>query len=190
MDTFAPKSGDGVRAACKRCGYAGHLTFQCRNFIKADPNKEVLLDVSSTSSDSSDVDFVSPLTQLKKGRRTLLLDFIKAALMSRSRSPVKKKKSKKHKKNWSDSESDSKSDISESSHKKKYRKSKKKHKHRDSDSSDSEDQSDNRSRRKHKKKSKKHKKHQDSSKSDSDSGKGGRGKYSSSKYYVSYKEMM
>lgn len=46
---------------------AGHLTFQCRNFIKADPAKEVLLDVSSTSSDSSDQDFVSPLTQLKKG---------------------------------------------------------------------------------------------------------------------------
>lgn len=22
------------RAACKKCGYAGHLTFQCRNFIK------------------------------------------------------------------------------------------------------------------------------------------------------------
>lgn len=55
---------------------AGHLTFQCRNFIKADPNKEVLLDVSSTSSDSSDVDFVSPLTQLKKGRLALLLDYI------------------------------------------------------------------------------------------------------------------
>lgn len=22
------------RSACKKCGYAGHLTFQCRNFIK------------------------------------------------------------------------------------------------------------------------------------------------------------
>lgn len=25
---------DTSRAACKKCGYAGHLTFQCRNFIK------------------------------------------------------------------------------------------------------------------------------------------------------------
>lgn len=25
---------DSSRAACKKCGYAGHLTFQCRNFIK------------------------------------------------------------------------------------------------------------------------------------------------------------
>ncbi|KOB57619.1 Protein SREK1IP1 [Operophtera brumata] len=25
---------DSSRSACKRCGYAGHLTFQCRNFIK------------------------------------------------------------------------------------------------------------------------------------------------------------
>lgn len=22
------------RAACKKCGYTGHLTFQCRNFLK------------------------------------------------------------------------------------------------------------------------------------------------------------
>ena len=38
----------------------GHLTFQCRNFLKVDPGKDVLLDVSSTSSDS-DMDFISPL---------------------------------------------------------------------------------------------------------------------------------
>ena len=38
----------------------GHLTFQCRNFLKVDPAKDILLDVSSTSSDS-DVDFISPL---------------------------------------------------------------------------------------------------------------------------------
>ena len=44
-------------------GAAGHLTFQCRNFLQMDPNKDVVLDVSSTSSDSED-DFVSPLIQL------------------------------------------------------------------------------------------------------------------------------
>jgi len=42
---------------------AGHLTFQCRNFLKMDPNKDVVLDVSSTSSDSEE-EFISPLQQL------------------------------------------------------------------------------------------------------------------------------
>lgn len=31
---FSGASKDSIRAACKKCGYAGHLTFQCRNFIK------------------------------------------------------------------------------------------------------------------------------------------------------------
>lgn len=43
---------------------AGHLTYECRNFIKADNQKdEILLDVSSTSSDSDDQPFISPLLQ-------------------------------------------------------------------------------------------------------------------------------
>uniref|UniRef100_A0A915IQW1 Dimethylglycine dehydrogenase n=1 Tax=Romanomermis culicivorax TaxID=13658 RepID=A0A915IQW1_ROMCU len=46
-----PGSSSG---ACKKCGYVGHLTFQCRNFIKLEPRQNVLLDVSSTSSESSD----------------------------------------------------------------------------------------------------------------------------------------
>ena len=47
---------------------AGHLTFQCRNFVKSDPSKDVVLDVSSTSTDSSDDDFISPLTQYQQGK--------------------------------------------------------------------------------------------------------------------------
>ena len=31
----------------------GHMTYQCRNFVSVDPSKEVELDVSSTSSESS-----------------------------------------------------------------------------------------------------------------------------------------
>ena len=42
----APKLG------CKKCGYSGHFTFECRNFVKLDPERDVALDVSSTSSDS------------------------------------------------------------------------------------------------------------------------------------------
>lgn len=34
---------------------AGHLTFECRNFIKVDPKKDTVhLDISSTSSDESE----------------------------------------------------------------------------------------------------------------------------------------
>ncbi|GFR64333.1 protein SREK1IP1 [Elysia marginata] len=60
------KSSDNLRTACKKCGYGGHLTFQCRNFLKADPLKDVVLDVSSTSSDSDSETFVSPLNKLNQ----------------------------------------------------------------------------------------------------------------------------
>lgn len=42
---------------------AGHLTYECRNFIRVDPNKELLLDVSSTSSEEDEVS-VSSTTSL------------------------------------------------------------------------------------------------------------------------------
>lgn len=45
---------DAARGACRKCGYVGHLTFQCRNFIKLKPQQDFVLDVSSTSSESSD----------------------------------------------------------------------------------------------------------------------------------------
>jgi len=35
--------------------------------VKADPNKDVVLDVSSTSSDSNLEDFMSPLVKLNQG---------------------------------------------------------------------------------------------------------------------------
>ncbi|KAK3101648.1 hypothetical protein FSP39_005188 [Pinctada imbricata] len=50
------------------------LNKQCRNFLQADPSKEVLLDVSSTSSDSSDDQFISPLTRLGQGNVSRSLD--------------------------------------------------------------------------------------------------------------------
>uniref|UniRef100_A0A8C4Q971 Protein SREK1IP1 n=1 Tax=Eptatretus burgeri TaxID=7764 RepID=A0A8C4Q971_EPTBU len=47
---------ESVRAGCRKCGYPGHLTYECRNFVRADPSRDLLLDVSSTSSESdSDV---------------------------------------------------------------------------------------------------------------------------------------
>lgn len=55
------------------CISAGHLSYQCRNFVKIDPSKDVVLDVSSTSSDSSDEEFVSPLVKLRH-RKCCLFD--------------------------------------------------------------------------------------------------------------------
>ncbi|XP_047584874.1 protein SREK1IP1 isoform X1 [Lutra lutra] len=45
---------DSVRAGCKKCGYPGHLTFECRNFLRVDPKRDIVLDVSSTSSEESE----------------------------------------------------------------------------------------------------------------------------------------
>ena len=47
-----PGQGSAPKLGCKKCGYTGHFTFECRNFVKLDPEKEVALDVSSTSSDT------------------------------------------------------------------------------------------------------------------------------------------
>ncbi|KAK2159644.1 hypothetical protein LSH36_149g04002 [Paralvinella palmiformis] len=84
------------RSACKKCGYVGHLTFQCRNFQKVDPSRDIVLDVSSTSSESED-EFITPLQLLAAGtcKRTIRI-FLKHK--TKTQSPVyKHKKHRKHK---------------------------------------------------------------------------------------------
>ena len=88
----------------KKCGYAGHLTFQCRNFIQLDPVKDVVLDVSSTSSDS-DNNYITPLTSLRA-----------AELKEKKKKLIKKEKKKKSKKRKHENSS---SDYSDSERKKK-----------------------------------------------------------------------
>ncbi|XP_050537712.1 protein SREK1IP1-like [Daktulosphaira vitifoliae] len=107
-----------ARPACKKCGYSGHLTFQCRNFIKIDPNKEIVLDVSSTSSES-DEPYVTPLVQLRETELAL-------KLKNERLKKKKKKKSKKRKRKSSYSDSSS-NDSGEKTkrHKKKHKKEKK-----------------------------------------------------------------
>merc|ERR1712088_187820 len=65
--TFMNRASE-TRPACKKCGYPGHLTYECRNFLRLDPEKEVLLDISSTSSDS-DADYATPLQELRAQER-------------------------------------------------------------------------------------------------------------------------
>ena len=109
-----------IKTGCKKCGYPGHLTFQCRNFVKLDPVKDVVLDVSSTSSDSED-EYLTPLTSLRAAE-------LKA----------KKKKAKKRKKSSSDSDSEQeRKKKKRKKDKKKKSKKEKKKKRRRSSSSDS-----------------------------------------------------
>uniref|UniRef100_A0A0A9X120 Protein SREK1IP1 n=1 Tax=Lygus hesperus TaxID=30085 RepID=A0A0A9X120_LYGHE len=146
---LVPQGKETVRPACRKCGYAGHLTYQCRNFIKIDPNKDVVLDVSSTSSESDD-EYVTPLRALREQE---LLQKVKGKKVE------KKVKKKKKKKSRPKSDSDSDSDSSDEPARKSSKKSKKR-RHSDSDSEEEE-----RSKKKHKskKKKKKHKKSRKSS---------------------------
>lgn len=118
-----PQNKEHVRPACKKCGYAGHLTYQCRNFIKIDPNKEIVLDVSSTSSDT-DENYVTPLTELRERE---LKRKLKEAKRKRKEKEAKRKR-KKRDKSESSSDSSSESETSSEEEEKKRHKRKKKKK--------------------------------------------------------------
>ncbi|KAK1118965.1 hypothetical protein K0M31_013735 [Melipona bicolor] len=137
LSRLIPQNKEHVRPACKKCGYAGHLTYQCRNFIKVDPNKEIVLDVSSTSSDS-DENYVTPLTELREKE---LKKKLQEAKKKHKEKKYKKKSKKRKRSEASDSESDTEASSDEDrkhKHKKKKKKSKhKRHKkHRKGSSSD------------------------------------------------------
>ncbi|KRZ78185.1 Regulator of chromosome condensation [Trichinella papuae] len=51
-DFSEPQQNDPSKGACRKCGYVGHLTYQCRNLIKLKSQKDVVIDISSTSSES------------------------------------------------------------------------------------------------------------------------------------------
>lgn len=125
VNRLVPQNKD-TRAACKKCGYPGHLTYQCRNFIKVDPNKDIVLDVSSTSSE--DEEYITPLIQLREQE-------LKEKLKKIEEQGTKRKKL--HDEN--DEEKHSKKKRKKEKHKKKKRKHKKKKKHSSSSESSSSD---------------------------------------------------
>lgn len=51
--------------SCSKCGYPGHLAYQCRNTIPLSFNEQVRLVISSTSSES---EYETPLKQSKTNR--------------------------------------------------------------------------------------------------------------------------
>ncbi|CAG9767501.1 unnamed protein product [Ceutorhynchus assimilis] len=126
-----PPAKETTRAACKKCGYAGHLTFQCRNFLKVDPNKEIVLDVSSTSSES-DMDYVTPLTKLREEELKEKLKKHKKKKKKHSSPKVSNKYKRRHEPS-SDEDSDSSDD------KKKFEKNPRKRRHPSTSSDSSSD---------------------------------------------------
>ena len=115
------------RSGCKRCGFPGHLTFECRNVINtsiqsqkaaeagpANPLQKVVLDVSSTSSEWSSDEGETPLKRLNKEE-----------LERKRREKKGKKRSKKKKRRREESSSDSESD-SDSSEEERRRRARKK----------------------------------------------------------------
>nr|AKV16224.1 putative zinc knuckle protein [Pectinaria gouldii] len=116
MSGYSVTGQSGVRATCKKCGYVGHLTFQCRNFMKIDPAKDIVLDVSSTSTESSDEEFVSPLTHPKPVKMSEKEGRNKRKHKKESKTSSRKKhksKHKKHKHTKHSSDSDTHSSVSD-----------------------------------------------------------------------------
>lgn len=50
---------------------AGHLTFECRNFLRVDPQRDIVLDVSSTSSEDSEEEELQRLQALREKKSKL-----------------------------------------------------------------------------------------------------------------------
>ena len=62
---------------CRKCGYPGHMTFECRNGVKTGANRyAMVLDVSSTSSDDEDVRMLRELKGLQFLKRELAAPFL------------------------------------------------------------------------------------------------------------------
>ncbi|CAP36407.1 Protein CBG19106 [Caenorhabditis briggsae] len=139
-------SAPTVTGACKRCGYPGHLYFQCRNHIQVKPNQSTkAYEVSSTSSESSADE--TPLVALEKEKeRKKLKKLRKKERKERKQEKKAKKKlarkEAKKRRRDSSSESDSDSDDDHKRRKRSKKSKKEKRKRRHSSSSDSDSDTD------------------------------------------------
>ncbi|OQR72566.1 hypothetical protein BIW11_10304 [Tropilaelaps mercedesae] len=130
--------------SCSRCGYPGHFTYQCRNFLKANPQAAdktggVCVDVSSTSSEGSDDDIGADLGRADPTSSSRTADLKASAsarerfvrsLADRAATKAGHKKDKKHRK-----DKKHKKDVKKKKrHHKESRKSKKRKKAKDGDS--------------------------------------------------------
>ncbi|XP_072216431.1 protein SREK1IP1 [Excalfactoria chinensis] len=144
---------DNIRAGCKKCGYPGHLTFECRNFLRVDPQRDIVLDVSSTSSEDSEEEELQRLQAMRE-KKNLNEEEEKRKQKRKSKEKTKLKrprkrssssstaeeagpKSKKQKSHKKERKKEKKNKSKKSKHHKKEKKKRRKEKSSSSDSSDS-----------------------------------------------------
>ncbi|XP_058455080.1 protein SREK1IP1-like isoform X2 [Malaya genurostris] len=98
---------DTVRAACKKCGYAGHLTYQCRNYLKVDPHHQTIVaEEKRHSSESPDLNYLTPLQELRM-QEELKEKVREEKRKKKNHKTAKKLKRKRKPKHQSDNDSDS-----------------------------------------------------------------------------------
>uniref|UniRef100_A0A915D3C3 CCHC-type domain-containing protein n=1 Tax=Ditylenchus dipsaci TaxID=166011 RepID=A0A915D3C3_9BILA len=106
-----------VTGACRKCGFTGHLPYQCRNFIQLpskSSNHTSQIDVSSTSSEG---EYETPLKSAKKEKKAMKKE---AKKLKKIRKQVKKKvKEERRKRRRSPSSSSSSDSDERHKHKKK-----------------------------------------------------------------------
>lgn len=94
-----------IFCCCGLYTLAGHFTYQCRNFFRVNPEEDIVLDVSSTSSFDSEEEEIYP--PKRSNYQQLNNDDEKRHKKKSKRKKLKKKKSKrKHRDEDSDSDSD------------------------------------------------------------------------------------
>uniref|UniRef100_A0A672V8A3 Protein SREK1IP1 n=1 Tax=Strigops habroptila TaxID=2489341 RepID=A0A672V8A3_STRHB len=121
------KSGgnkDNIRAGCKKCGYPGHLTFECRNFLRVDPQRDIVLDVSSTSSEDSEEEELQRLQAMRE-KKNLNEEEEKKKQKRKSKEKTKLKRPRKRSSSSSAAEEDGPKSKKQKSHKKEREKEKK-----------------------------------------------------------------
>jgi len=122
---------DNQRIGCRKCGFAGHLTFQCYNSIETTASHD-FVDVASTSSDSeTELKQIEILLEEKKKRDA------KHAEKKKKKKEKHKRRKRKHESESSDSEEEVYKEKRKKRDKKDKRKKKKKEKKHESSSSSS-----------------------------------------------------
>ncbi|XP_074992284.1 protein SREK1IP1 isoform X1 [Calonectris borealis] len=108
---------DNIRAGCKKCGYPGHLTFECRNFLRVDPQRDIVLDVSSTSSEDSEEEELQRLQAMRE-KKNLNEEEEKKKQKRKSKEKAKLKRPRKRSSSSSAAEEDGPKSKKQKSHKK------------------------------------------------------------------------
>ncbi|XP_037981833.1 protein SREK1IP1 [Motacilla alba alba] len=115
---------DNIRAGCKKCGYPGHLTFECRNFLRVDPQRDIVLDVSSTSSEDSEEEELQRLQAMRE-KKNLNEEEEKKKQKRKSKEKTRLKRPRKRSSSSSSAEEDEPKSKKQKSHKKEKEKGKK-----------------------------------------------------------------